>query len=315
MESQFKKDTGINPWQFVLPQHWHSWVGLGILRLVVLLPLPVIWLMGVVIGEGIYWLFPSRRHIAMTNLKLCFPELSDKQRKKLLRKNFYATGQGIFDAGIAWWASSERLCRLTKLTNRHHYDKAIEQGKPIVLLAGHFVALDIGGMLLSSERPFASIYKKPRNKLLHYFMVRGREHFGQMTLVETRDNVKLILRTLKNKQPFYFPGDQDFGRKRSVFVKFFNTSAATVPTLGRLAKLADAVVIPCFTFQLPRGRGYEVVFKGPLKNFPSGDVEQDAARMNQVIEEAVRTKPEQYFWVHRRFKTQPDKTKADLYKD
>lgn len=233
---------------------------------------------------------------------------------RVTKQNFRATGQGVIDTGIAWWASRRRLQRLVQVSGQEHFDQAMASGRPVILLVGHFVAIDIAGMYISSLQNITSIYKRPKNKLLHAMMRKGRLRFGTMTLIENREGIKPIMRAFKRADPFYFPADQDFGRRKSVFAPFFGIPAATVPTLGRLAKLSNAIVVPCFTKQLCRGKGYQVIFKSPIDDFSISDELKDAERMNQQIETAVEEMPEQYFWLHKRFKTRPDKKDSGFYK-
>jgi len=299
---------------FVHPQYWLTWTGLACLRLLTALPLAVSSPLCTVIGDALYFLFGQRRKIVITNLGRCFPDWDPCKLKRIARQNFHATARGMRDMGIAWWASRKRLQDLVSVSGQQYFDDAKKEGRPVILLVGHFVAIDIAGMYISSTENITSIFKRPKNKLIHAMMIRGRLRFGTMTLVESKEGMKPIMRAFKRKDPFYFPSDQDFGRLKSVFVPFFNIQAATVPTLGRLAKLSDAIVIPCFTRQLAYGKGYEVTFKPPLDDFPVGDEITDTSRMNEVIETAVREMPEQYFWAHRRFKTRPDNGEQNFYK-
>ena len=216
--------------------------------------------------------------------------------------------------GFGWWASRERLLKLIRVNGLHNLEQAYASDRPVILLVGHFVAIDLAGMYISARQNITSINKPPKNQLLQAMMKKGRSRFGRTTLVEVRDGIKPILRALKKGEPFYFPSDQDFGPAKSIFAPFFGIPAATVPTLGRLAKLSNALVVPCFTRQLPYGKGYEAIFEKALENFPTGDELEDTTRMNAVIEAAVRMMPEQYFWAHRRFKTRPGDTDQDFYR-
>lgn len=299
---------------FIHPGYWLTWTGLACLWLLTVLPLPVSSLICTAIGDALYFLFGHRRNVVITNLGRCFPDWDACKVKQIARQNFHATARGMRDMGIAWWASRKRLQHLVNVSGQQYYDDAKKEGKPIILLVGHFVAIDIAGMYISSIENITSIYKRPKNKLIHAMMTAGRLRFGTMTLVESKDGIKPILRAFKRGDPLYFPSDQDFGRLKSVFVPFFDIQAATVPTLGRLAKLSGATVIPCFTRQLPYGKGYEVIFKPPLDGFPVDDEIADTSRMNEIIEAAVTEMPEQYFWAHKRFKTRPDKKEPDFYK-
>lgn len=278
--------------------------GLALLRLVSRLPLPLLAPLGRFIGRALYYLHPPRRRIVAVNIRKCFPELSPRARARLVRRHFGAFGQGLFDMALAWWAPPARLKRLVRLRNREYYDNALKQGRPVILLAPHFVALEIGGMRLATERRMATMYLATKNAAFNRALVALRTRFGG-DLVERAQGFKPVVRALKRGSVFYYLPDQDLGRRRSVFAPFFGIQTATVPALSRLAALTGATVLPCVTRQRSRGRGYDVVFGPPL---PAADLDDPvvyAARMNAAIERAVREAPEQYFWVHKRFKTRP----------
>lgn len=290
---------------FKAPKYWLSWFGFLLARLVSVLPLPIVALVGAVLGEILFIVIPSRRRITLMNISACFPELGKVQVWRLARKNYRAMSQAIFDTAISWWSSDARLRRLTRYRNREIYDKALRGDRPIILLMGHFIVMEVGGLALSMERPLIDIYKAPSNPVAHLLAVHGLNRSGFATLVEKSEGLKPVIRAMREGEPLCYLPDQDQGDANSVFVPFFGIQAATLNLLGRLAKTTNAVVIPCFARQLSFGRGYEVIFKEPLQNFPAGDEIQDATRMNKVIEKAVREMPDQYFWVHKRFKTRP----------
>lgn len=278
--------------------------GLGLLRAASGLPLPLLAALGRLIGRALYYLHAPRRRIVAVNIAKCFPELSPRARARLVRRHFSAFGQGLFDVALAWWASRARLERLVRLRNREYYDNALKQDRPVILLAPHFVALEIGGMRLAVERRMAGMYLETKNPAFNRALVALRTRFGG-DLVERAQGLKPVVRALKRGSVFYYLPDQDLGRRRSVFAPFFGIQTATVPALARLAILTDAVVLPCVTRQRSFGRGYEVVFGPPLSRDDLAEPIACAARVNVVIERAVRESPEQYFWVHKRFKTRP----------
>lgn len=278
--------------------------GLALLRAASHLPLPLLAALGRLIGRLLYYLHAPRRRIVAVNIAKCFPELSPRARARLVRRHFSAFGQGLFDVALAWWASRARLVRLARLFNREYYDNALKQGRPVILLAPHFVALEVGGMRLAVERRMAGMYLETKNPAFNRALVALRTRFGG-DLVERAQGFKPVVRALKRGGVFYYLPDQDLGRRRSVFVPFFGIQTATVPALARLAILTDAVVLPCVTRQRSFGRGYEVVFGPPLSRDDLAEPIACAARVNAVIERAVREAPEQYFWVHKRFKTRP----------
>lgn len=267
------------------------------------MPLPVAATLGMGLGYAFYWLGASRRKIALRNITSCFPELSLAECKRINRDHFLYAGQMVFATSINWWSSDQRFNSWISLTNREIYDQALAQGKNIILLAPHFVALEIAGVYLSQERPMASMYQYSKNTLVDEIVKRGRTRFGG-EMVERKEPLRKLLKLIRKGHPFYYLPDQDAGRK-GVFVPFFHELACTIPMLGKFASMGDAVVIPCRTQIKPWGKGYEIVFSPPMENFPTGDDLEDTAHMNRVIEQMVRKNPEQYFWAHKRFKTRP----------
>jgi Kdo2-lipid IVA lauroyltransferase/acyltransferase len=286
------------------PAYWPTWFGLGIMRLISLLPMPLIWLLGRVLG-AVFYLFPSKiRTVARINVGLCLPELGREGQRRLVRRHFRSLGVSMLCYGFAWWSSPARLRRLVKFRDRHFYDNAIASGKAIILMTPHFLSIDVGGICLSSERPMISMYRSSRNKLVDA-MLKKRGRFGGI-LFERKSNLRALIRHLREGRPFYYLPDQDPGGAEGVFVPFFGVPAATVTALNRIAKMADAVVIPCYNRILPWGRGFEVRFEQPLAGYPGDDLEKDARRMNEEVERVVRQNPEQYLWGYRRFKTRPE---------
>ena len=285
------------------PAYWPTWLGLGFMRLLSFMPLPVLWVLGSVLG-AFFHLFPSKiKETALINVGLCFPELGKEGQAGLVRKHFRSLGVSILCYGLGWWSSPVRLHRLIKFRDRQYYDDAIAAGKSIIVFAPHFLALDITGITLSSERLYISMYRASRNRLIDR-MLKRRGRFGAV-LFERKSNLKSLIRHLREGRPFYYLPDQDPGSAESVFVPFFGVPAATVTALSRIAKMTNAAVAPCYNRILPWGRGFEVRFEEPLRDFPSGDLEKDARRMNEEIEKAIRLNPEQYLWGYRRFKTRP----------
>jgi Kdo2-lipid IVA lauroyltransferase/acyltransferase len=294
------------------PRYWLSWVGLVVMRLISLLPLPLLWISGSALGGLLYFLHAPRRHIVIRNIESCFPHLDHRAQRRMARRHFYSLGQASLSSGIAWWGSKSRLERLVRCRDRHYYDQALALGRPVILLAAHFVAMEIGGLYLSRERPMVDMYRRVKNKLFDEVFKRGRVRFGGR-VVERREGLKPIIKLLREGVVFIYLLDQDPGRHNTAFVPFLGVPAATLTALGRLTRITNAIVVPSFTRQLPRGQGYEVIFKPALDNFPTGDDVADAVRMNQEIEKGVLDMPEQYFWVHKRFKTRPE-GEPDFYR-
>lgn len=287
------------------PRHWPAWLVVGLFRLLALLPFRVQAALGQALGRLGYLVSWERRRVARTNLALCLPELDRRARERLLREHFGWLGQSAICQGLSWAASPARLGRLIRIRNRAFIDACIRERRPVIVLVPHFLGLELGGTgFTAMVHPGMYMYQRIRNPVVDAVVRFGRTRFGSIP-VERADDLRGLIRELKRGTPFFYLPDQDAGRRRGIFVPFCGVPAATVPTLGRIARLAGAVVIPTFARFLPDGRGLELIFDPPLEGFPSGDDAADTARMNQVIEARLREMPAQYFWVHRRFKTRP----------
>lgn len=267
-----------------------------------LLPLPALGRLGEGLGLLLYALAASRRRIGATNLRLCFPELSTAQRRRLLRAHFRALGRASLLESVSWWGSREEVEQLVRLEGLEHFQA--HAGRPLILLAPHFLGLNIGGVRLTLlPYRFASMYARIRNPHIDRLMRHARSRFGQSLLISRHQGIKPALRAIRQGMPFYYLPDQDFGQRDAIFVPFFGVPTATVTALPRLARITGARVVPCIVRQ--EGAGYVVRFLPAWEDFPGKDVESDTRRMNAFIEEQVRQMPEQYFWLHRRFKTRP----------
>lgn len=270
------------------------------------LPLPVLAALGNGLGVMLYAFARARRHIVATNLRLCFPELDDAARRLLARAHFRGLGRSILERCLLWWGRADRLKRLIRLEGDGPLRALIAEGRPVILLAPHFLGLDMGGARITMEFNIVSIYARQKDPVFDRWLLHGRSRFGDQLLLSRQDGVRGTVKAMKAGRPFYYLPDMDYGRKDAIFVPFFGVPAATITGLSRLSKLAGAAVVPCVTRMLPGGQGYVVELGEAFEAFPTGDVEADTARMNRWIESIIRTMPEQYYWVHRRFKTRPE---------
>lgn len=288
------------------PQYWPSWVVVGLFKFLALLPFRVQAGLGHGLGWIGYQLAWDRRRVACINLSICLPELDSNEREQLVREHFGWLGVAAVCQGLSWSAPPGRLSRIVRLRHRERIDALLEVGRPVIVLVPHFIGLELGGTAFTAlVHSGMYMYQRIRNPVIDAQVRHARTRFGAIP-VERQDDLRGLIRTLKSGVPFFYLPDQDPGRRRGVFVPFCGVPVSTVPTLGRIARLAGAVVIPTFARFLPRGQGLELCFDPPIADFPSGDTEVDTARMNQVIESRLRSMPAQYFWVHRRFKTRPE---------
>ena len=277
--------------------------GLALVWLVHFLPLGVLAKLGEWTGMLLFILGHERRNVARTNLRLCFPQWSDEKRENILRRHFRAFGRNLLEHGVLWWSSRERIKKLVRIEGLENWQAV--RDKPVIWLAPHFVGLDMGGSRIHAEFPGVSMYSRQKNSLVNALLLHGRTRFGNSILVSRQEGIRPVIKSLSEGVPLYYLPDMDYGPRDSLFVPFFGVLAATIPTLSRLARITGAKVVPCVTHQLPGGRGYVLEFYPAWEDFPGDSIEADTRRMNAFIEERVLEMPEQYFWLHKRFKTRP----------
>ncbi len=291
------------PEEFRSPRYWPTWAGIGLLWLSARMPYPVQLGIGRSIGWLMYLFGRDRRHITAVNLRLCFPELSPEHRSQLVCKTFMSNGIGLIETAQAWFRGPEALRDRVELQGRENLDKALEQGKGAILLGAHFTTLDLGGALLSLYQDIDVMYRRHKNPLFDAVMKRGREKLYGAAF--ERKEVRGVLRSLKKNRAVWYAPDQDYGAKHSVFAPLFGISAATITGTTRFAQMSGAPVVPFSHFRKEDGSGYILRIHPALENFPTGDEVEDATRVNRWLEQEIRTHPDQYMWLHRRFKTRP----------
>ena len=278
-------------------------IGLFVIWLLHFLPLALLAPIGRALGLVLYAVAIDRRRVGRINLRLCFPDWSERQRRRLLRRHFEAFGRAVLERGILWWAPRERILNIVRVEGLHHWQAAA--GGPVIWLAPHFVGLDMGGTRLAAEYRAASMYSRQKDPTLDAILYHGRTRFVMPRLVSRQEGLRPLVRVMREGLPFYYLPDMDFGPRDSVFVPFFGVPTATITGLSRIARLAGAAIVPVVTRQLAGGRGYVVEFHPAWTDFPTDDPQADARRMNAFIEERVCEMPEQYHWLHKRFKTRP----------
>lgn len=277
-----------------------SWLAVGLLWLLHFLPMR--WIAA--LGAGLGWLLYQfgRGRVTRINLALCFPEKSEAEREAIGLRHFQMLGRNALELGIMAFGSERHLRAMNRVEGIEHLRR--HAGKPVIILAPHFVGLNMGGIRVAWEIPeSASIYSRQKNPVLDWLFLRVRSRFGRPVLVSRQEGLRAVIRVIKSGKAFYFLPDMDFGIRDAIFSPFFGIPAATVTALPRLARLTGAVVVPVVTLQ--EGDGYVARFYPAWEDYPSGDLEADVARMNAFIEARVREDPAQYFWVHKRFKTRP----------
>lgn len=283
-------------------RHLPAYAGLGLLWLLHWLPLPLLRGLGWVLGRLLFLLGRERRRVARTNLSLCFPQWSEARREQVLRQHFVAFARALLDRTLFWWAPRQRLERLIRLKGGEYLQR--DDGRPTLILAPHFVGLDAGGVMMTMSTPLVSVYSNQKHPVFNAVFLAGRLRFNGPLLLSRQEGMRRALKAMKSGLPFYYLPDMDFGRKESIFVPFFGVQAATITGVSRLARATGARVVPCISRLIPGG--YEVELLPPWEKFPGASVEADTAFMNRFIETQVLTMPEQYFWLHKRFKTRPE---------
>ncbi len=294
------------------PRYWLTALGFGLWWACAQLPYCWQMAMGASLGRALSRLAPRRRAIAERNLQLCFPTLNDQQRAAMVDGVMDSVGKAFFETGMAWFMPHNRLKQLIKLQGLEHLQAAQAKGQGVILLAMHFTHLELGAAAVSMNHSIDGTYRPHANAFYDYIQRKGRERHNETGSVITRGDMRGMVRALRNGRAVWYAPDQDYGREHSIFVPFFNIPAATITATSQIARLGRGVVIPFVHYRLPGGEGYGVEILPPLPNFPSEDEAADTQLISRLVEREVAKRPEQYLWVHRRFKTRPEGG-ADLY--
>lgn len=279
-------------------------IAIGALWLLHFLPLEILAPIGAIAGTVLRVLGKERREVARTNLRLCFPDWDEARRESVLEAHFRAVGRSILEATIAWWASEARLRRLVRIEGEEH--ARVLGDRRVIFLVPHFVGIELEGLRMSMDYKGMAVYSHQKNKVFDEFLVRVRSRFPGTRMVARQEGVKTLLRGFKDGLGLQLSPDLDLGPRDAVFVPFFGVRTATVTALSRLARLTGAAVVPVVVRQLPGGEGYVMRMYPAWDNYPGASPEEDTRRMNAFIEERVLEMPEQYYWLHKRFKTRPD---------
>lgn len=288
---------------FLAPRYWGAWLFIAMMNLLGRIPTGGRIRLARALTPVMLKVAGSRRRVVERNLQLCFPEQTESERKQLTKDTFFANILGFLETARAWVRPLEPLRNHIRWEGVEHLDAARDAGQGVLMVGGHFAMLDLAGGLFGLIKDYDLVYRKHDNPLLNYFMTRSRERFCANTLA--RKDMRGLIRSLKSGNIVWYAPDQDYGRKASTFVPFFNIPTATVTMTSKLAKVAGARVIPVFFYREASNRDYVVRFGAPLP-IPSGDEAADAACFNRWLEECVRERPEQYLWLHKRFKTRPE---------
>ena len=288
-----------------LLQRIKAWSTIATVSIIGLLPRKISLLLGAGLGDAFYLSNKKRRKIAHKNLEICFPDWPVEKRHQIVREHFRRYGQAVTDLGMLWLSSEKRLNNFWNLKGLEHWRQAVAEGKPVIFFTPHFLSVDAAGVLLSQYVPMCTMMKELRNPVFSNRLKAGRQRFG-IKVYNREDGMRPLIKNLLNNISCFYISDGDFGSKNSIFVPFFGVPAATLTTLGRMARLTKAVAIPLRTKLDPRTGQYDVTLGEPLENFPLDDEYANARRMNSEFEFMIREFPEQYMWTIRWFQTRPD---------
>lgn len=281
-------------------------LGFIFLYLVQLLPLRAIHALAKCVGWLSYYAVAPRRRIGLINLRYCFSDWTEQQRRKVLRDHFYHMAMLLLEYGLYWYGDAKRLKNMVRYQDKHYLDEALSAGEKVILLYPHFTAFEAAVYALNQDVPLISVYSHQKNKQLDEQILKGRHRYNNVFLIGRTEGLRAIIKRIKTSNaPFLYLPDQDFGRRESIFVNFFDIPTATITGLSRIAALTKAKVIPAIPTRETDGT-VTLRFYPPWEQFPSDDVAADTQRMNDFIQARVCEQPAQYYWLHKRFKTRPE---------
>ncbi|MDA9357394.1 lipid A biosynthesis acyltransferase [Candidatus Thioglobus sp.] len=295
--------------KFIHPKFFPTWILILLMRIGVFIPFSAQVIIGRTIGKVMYPLMSKLRSTAYSNISHCFPEKKQSQVNALVKSHFEAIGISLFETANAYYASDKKVIKLLTTKNEHFFKDALKQEGGIILLCAHFMPLMLGSRALLINHTIANIYRPQNNKLFNQAMVKGYKNHGAVMIKST--DTRSIVKAINNSLPIWYAPDQDLGEKNSVFAQLFGIPTATATATARLAKNNNTRVIP-YSF-IRTKKGYEMSFEEPLENFPSNNPVDDATTTNMILEKQIKKTPEQYLWIHRRFKTRPEGAK-NFYK-
>ncbi|MEJ2059960.1 MAG: lipid A biosynthesis acyltransferase [Gammaproteobacteria bacterium] len=294
------------PRALLAPRFWPGWLLIGLIWFTHLV-LPRGWRRGLgrALG-GLAYRFNKRpREVALINLELCMPGLDAAEREALVHEHFRLMAQGIWDYPLAWFGGRARLRREIVIDGHEHLRALRAAGRPVILMVAHTAALDMGPPRLGMEESMYGPYNPFGDPLADWLVAHGRGRFGNQP-ISRQAGLRGLLKALREGGILYYLADEDYGRERSVFVPLFGVQKATLPIIGRLAQSTRAAVIPTMTVYDPLVKQYRVILDPPMPDFPTGDPEQDARRMNEVLEDQIRRYPAHYMWTLKLFRTRPE---------
>jgi KDO2-lipid IV(A) lauroyltransferase len=288
---------------FWSPRYWPTWLALIAMRLSAALPLRPQIRAAKRMGNALSMLRRRSRAVAASNLKACFPELSDAQRAKLLTRHFESVGAALVEVALGWFGSPEKLRRVVTVRGAEHVVAAQQQGRGVILMAAHFTPLELAAAALPQiSSNGACMYRRPHNAMIEAMMQRGRSRFARAQIPQ--DDVRGLLRLLKEGAAVIYAPDQTYVGSQAALLPFFGEMAMTNTATSKLARLTGAAVMTYFFRRLPDDASY-VVDIAPVDAFPSDDARADTLRLVALLEHYIRGAPDQYLWIYKKFKGRP----------
>jgi len=289
---------------FLHPRYWLTWFGLGVLFLLVQLPYPVLYRLGNWLGRTSMRFLKRRVSITRRNLELCFPNLDETQIERRILSNFESLGMGLLETGMAWCWSDARVKRWFDVSGLNHLKMAQQNKQGVLVIGVHFMSLELGGRAMGLCQPMMAMYRPHNNKAMEFVQTWGRMRSNKAML--DRKDLRGMVHALKKGEAVWFAPDQDYGPRGSVFAPLFAVDqAATTSGTYMLARLAKPALVTVVLVRKDKGKGYDLVIQPALQDYPIDDEMAAAAYMNRVVEKEIMRAPDQYLWLHRRFKTRP----------
>lgn len=285
--------------EFLPPKYWPTWLGLGIMRTVERLPLPVQYRLGCALGELVRRLPLSYVRVARRNIALCLPHLSEQAQDRLLTEHCRSLGVGLCETANTWWSDSRRVRRMAEIEGIENLHDALAKGRGAIVLGGHFTTVEISTRILGTVVPLNVVYRPMKNRLLTRTM---RDSFLRHGKPIAYDDIRAMIKALRRNEAVWYASDQSYRNKGAEMVNFFGIPAATNTATSRLSRLSGAPVLPYFAERLPGAAAYRVSIAPALENFPSDDACMDTQRLHAILEAQILRAPAQYLWIHRRFK-------------
>ncbi len=292
------------------PKNWLIVLGLLCTRIIVLLPFRIIVTIGQAMGLLLYRISSSRLQVARKNIELCFPALSATEQSNLVKQHFISLGIGFFEVGMARWKSNQSLKKIIEIKGIEHLIRAVKKNRGVILMSAHFTMLEISALIGRNEivqedlPPMVGMFRLGKNSIINQFFRNTRLRSTESLV--TKFEVKDLIRALKDKKLVWYASDQSFTGKNAISVNFFKHPAMTNPGIIRIAKITGSPVLPYFPSRLANGKGYVLEVLPEIESFPSEDTNNDMKKIHALLEQHILQNPEQYYWIHRRFKTVAD---------